>query len=86
MSTNLDKIMWLNRRVPVGTHGGVRGRLFRVERCFTFDEENAQVEWNERTLRIICKGKKYEIRVDENQTEILIKKYTDAEEKSWIVR
>ena len=32
MSTNLDKIMWLNRRVPVGTHGGVRGRLFRVER------------------------------------------------------
>lgn len=54
--------------------------------CFTFDEENAQVEWNERTLRIICKGKKYEIRVDENQTEILIKKYTDAEEKSWIVR
>ncbi len=54
--------------------------------CFTFDEENAQVEWNERTLRIICKGKKYEIRVDENQTEILIKKYTDEEEKSWIVR
>lgn len=54
--------------------------------CFTFDEENAQVEWNERTLRIICKGKKYEIRVDENQTEILIKKYTDAEETSWIVR
>ena len=54
--------------------------------CFTFDEESAQVEWNERTLRIICKGKKYEIRVDENQTEILIKKYTDAEEKSWIVR
>lgn len=33
MSTNLDKIMWLNRRVPVGTHGGVRGRLFRVERA-----------------------------------------------------
>ena len=25
--------MWLNRRVPVGTHGGVRGRLFRVERA-----------------------------------------------------
>ena len=25
--------MRLNRRVPVGTHGGVRGRLFRVERA-----------------------------------------------------
>ena len=54
--------------------------------CFTFDEVNTQVEWNENTLWIICKGEKYEIRVDENQTEVLIKKYTDAEEKSWIVR
>ena len=44
--------------------------------CFTFDEVNTQVEWNENTLWIICKGEKYEIRVDENQTEILFKKCT----------